>query len=61
MEKLEAPTNFITPVSRLRLKAAIRKVLLINNEAVKTDAAPIANAPFLSTASNLKNFSRIAC
>jgi hypothetical protein len=60
IEKLEAPTNFITPVSRLRLKAAILRVLLISSEAVKTEAAPIINAPFRNTANNLKNLSRIA-
>ena len=32
----EAPTNFITPVSRRRLKAAIRSVLLISRAAVNT-------------------------
>ena len=38
----------------LRLKAAIRSVLLISKAAVKTEAAPINNAPFLNTPSNLK-------
>ena len=61
IEKLVAPTNYITPVSRLLLKAAILKVLLINNAAVNTEAAPIARAPFRNTPSNLKNFSKIAC
>ena len=56
----DAPTSFITPVSRRRLKAAIRKVLEINNAAVSTDAKPTANAAFRRTANNWKNFSRIA-
>jgi len=59
IEKDEAPTNFITPVSRRRLKAAIRSVLLINNAAVRTLAKPIAKAPSRSTDNNLKNFSRM--
>ena len=36
IEKDDAPTNFITPVSRRRLNAAILNVLLINNAAVST-------------------------
>ena len=60
IENEDAPTNFITPVSRRRLNAAIRNVLLINKDAVRTEAKPIARAPFLSTPSNLKNLSRIA-
>ena len=59
IEKELAPTNFITFVSRLLLKAAILKVLLINIAAVSTLANPIANAPSRKTFSNLKNFSRI--
>ena len=59
IEKEEAPTNFITPVSRRRLKAAIRSVLLINSAAVRTLAKPIARAPSRNTDNNLKNFSRI--
>ena len=55
----DAPTSFITPVSRRRLNAAIRKVFEINNAAVNTDARPTANAPLRRTANNLKNFSRI--
>ena len=60
IENDEAPTSFITPVSRRRLNAAIRRVLLINNAAVKTEAKPIAKAPFLNTPNNLKNLSSIA-
>ena len=59
IENDEAPTNFITPVSRLLLKAAILKVLLISSAAVRTLANPITREPSLSTPSNLKNFSRI--
>ena len=59
IENEDAPTNFITPVSRRRLKAAIRNVLLINSAAVSTLASPIASAPSRSTANNLKNFSKI--
>jgi len=59
IENEDAPTNFITPVSRRRLKAAIRKVLLIKSAAVRTLAKPIANAPSRRTPKSLKNFSRI--
>jgi hypothetical protein len=59
IENDEAPTNFMTPVSRRRLKAAIRSVLLINSAAVRTLAKPIAKAPSRSTDNNLKNFSRM--
>ena len=54
----DAPTSFITPVSRRRLNAAIRRVLLINYAAVSTEARPTSSAPFLSTPSNLKNLSK---
>ena len=54
-----APTNFMTLVSRRRLNAAMRKVLLINSAAVNTDAKPTAKAPSRSTPRSLKNLSRI--
>jgi hypothetical protein len=60
IENEDAPTNFITPVSRRRLKAAIRIVLEMRRAAVKTLAKPISNAPFRKTFSKRKNFSKIA-
>ena len=48
----DAPTSFITPVSRRRLNAAIRKVFEINSAAVRTDAKPTANAAFRKTANS---------
>ena len=52
MEKEEAPTSFITPVSRRLLNAARRRVLLIRRAAVKTLTIPIKRAPSRSTPSN---------
>ena len=60
IENEDAPTNFITPVSRRRLKAAILIVLEISKAAVNTLAKPISRAPFRKTLSKRKNFSKIA-
>ena len=49
----------ITPVSRRRLKAAIRKVFEIKRPAVNTEKSPTNKAPFRSTLSSLKNFSKM--
>jgi hypothetical protein len=54
IENDDAPTSFITPVSRRRLKAAIRKVFEINSAAVRTEARPTAIAPFRKTPSKLE-------
>ena len=49
IDQEDAPTSFITPVSRRRLKAAIRKVFDIKRPAVSTEKRPTRSAPFRNT------------
>ena len=59
IDQEDAPTNFITPVSRRRLNAAIRRVFEINRPAVNTEKRPTSRAPLRRTFRSLKNFSKM--